>query len=86
MDATNPTTLPRNSVVYRYLREDGVVANIISMVERGVNTDRCVQYARKYLKAINMHTHTSKHTATRFAFQNMGQRVLRKKLRFVVRR
>ncbi len=35
MAATNATTLPRNPGVYRYLRGDGVVANILSMAEKG---------------------------------------------------
>ncbi len=44
---SNATTLPRNPGVYRYLRGDGLFANILTMSEKRGVTDMCVPSASK---------------------------------------
>ncbi len=51
MAATNATNLPRNPVVYRYLREDGVVANNLSMAEKGNGYRQVCTIGQKTIKS-----------------------------------
>jgi len=51
MAATNASSLPRNPAVYRYLREDGVVANILSRAERGSGYRQACSICQKKCKS-----------------------------------
>ena len=48
---SNATTLPRNPGVYRYLRADGVVANILTMAEKGSGYRQVCSICQKKFKS-----------------------------------
>ena len=48
---SNATTLPRNPGVYRYLRADGVVANILTMAEKGSGYRQVCSICQKKIKS-----------------------------------
>jgi hypothetical protein len=48
---SNATTLTRNPGVYRYLRGDGVVANILTMAEKGSGYRRVCSICHKNFKS-----------------------------------
>ena len=59
---SNATTLPRNPGVYRYLREDVVVANILTMAEKGSGYRQVCSICQKKFKSNKQaYAHIKKH-------------------------
>ena len=59
---SNATTLPRNPGVYRYLRGDGVVANILTMAEKGSGYRQVCSICQKKINSnIQAYAHIKTH-------------------------